>query len=220
MHLSPGSRKAPTWAWFPGLVPFNAVWDENRASDAAIDLQAFVDDALSLWPEHTVTALISYCRRNFSEVENWGVAKKLKERVKEAIESVKFQRHTTRDSLLGILDTKKWLEDKRTPKVQEDFHGSVAEFARPDEIEKLASAVVQQLDIRADMLEFIPPLFEATIKLPSFGGIIRMKHILCKYSLGSSSWEKSNKVTVAFGYDKEGDTVVYIQRRIFRFQKA
>lgn len=202
----------------PGRVRVRDVWDPAKSPDIAVDLQAFIDNSLQLWPQHTVDALISYCRRNLVEVENWGVAKKLKQRVLEAIKTVNIEKRT-RDSLLRILDTKRGLEDKRTPKVQKDFHGSVTEFAKQDEIEKITSAVMQQLDIKADMLELTPPLFEATIKLPSFGGIMRMKHVLCKYSLGSASWEKSNKVNVAFGYD-EGDLIVYIQRRVFRFPKA
>lgn len=213
-----GRRKGPS-SGHPGLVRARDVWDQAKAIDVAADLQAFVNDALKLWPEHTIAALISYCRKNVSEVENWGVAKSLKERVKKAVESVEISTRT-RDSLLRILDTTRWLEDKRTPKAQEDFHGSVAEFAKPDENEKITSAVMQQLDIKADMIELTPPLFEATIKLPSFGGIMRMKHILCKYSLGSASWEKSLKATVAFGYDEEGDMIVYFQKRIFRFPKA
>lgn len=119
--------------------------------------------------------------------------------------------------LIGILDQKPtFTTGNMRKKEKEDFWGSLEEFITNTEREKLISVIMQHLKIQDGMSELAPPLYIANVTLPGSGATMRMKHIECRYALGSPQGKKSNKKIIAFGYDERGAMIVYLDKMMFR----
>jgi hypothetical protein len=208
-------RKSPTWSWFNGLVPVEAVWDYKKETlMRSGTVTKLILDACSLWDEHTVDMLIRYFQNESREIKrNWAIEGFLRSKVENSIRIAKLS-NRKKQRLLYILDLKPKAWQRHVEKDKREFVWDVESFVTEEEREKLRSVVHQESWVQVDRIFFSGPLYTEDARFCE----VRVDSKTLRCNITEKESKHITKATISFCYNEHQDwnMLILFRKKLFR----